>query len=275
MKKDNSLFAAIRPLLLGIIMLTISSLSCNTLIPSAEVTLTPEAPQSSPIAVEKATATQKAATVEPATPTEEISLPTPTETQEQTSPDPQGSVLLVDDFEDSSSGWEIGDYDTGSVGYANGAYFVDATEDDSLMWGLAYKVFENTAITVETRQVSAPSNDNNGYGVMCRVQSNDDGYILRISGDGYAAIQYFMDGELHQLVEWFESPSINQGNAANTILAICDGPTLVLIVNGDEVARATDTTFTRGDIALATTSFEAEPTRILFDNIRVTLPDQP
>lgn len=258
-----------------LLILLAASLSCNALVPSAEVTLEPTEDQSPPSALEKPTATEQSADIPSIEPTEDKSQPVLPATEDVTNPNQPGSVLFFDDFEDPSSGWEIGDYDMGSVGYANGSYFVESIAKDNLMWGLAGKVFEDTDITVEASQITAPSNDNNGYGVMCRVQSNDDGYILRISGDGYAAIQYFEGGELFQIVEWFESPLINLGNATNTIRVVCDGPELILFVNGAEAARATHTKFTRGDIALTATSYEEEPTRVLYDNIRVSVPDTP
>ena len=114
----------------------------------------------------------------------------------------------------------------------------------------------------------------NGYGVMCRVQPNNDGYILRISGDGYAGIHYFLEGEPGDLVDWTVTPHINTGNSRNTIRVICDGPRLALFVNGNLVAEATDTKFTSGDIALTATTYETEPTKILYDNIRVVLPQR-
>lgn len=201
----------------------------------------------------------------------------PAQSQKAT-PDSQQSAApslpFVDDFEDSNSGWEIGDYDSGSIGYQNGSYFVEATEDANLMWGLAGQNFENVEITVESTQVLAPGNDNNGYGVMCRVQPDNDGYIFRISGDGYAGIHYFLEGEPGDLVDWAETPHINTGNSRNTIRVICNGPRLALLVNGNLVAETTDTKFTSGDIALAATTYETEPTKILYDNIRVVLPQR-
>jgi len=241
-------------------------LSCNTLTSDSverEISTTPPIP-------ETAVPTEKPEEPDAVVTPQGQKASTP-EIEPTSQPQPPG-VLLEDNFENPDSGWEIGDYDSGSVGYENGSYFVEATIEDNLMWGTAGMVFENTDITVETRQIAAPPNDNNGYGIMCRVQSGDDGYALRISGDGYAAIQYFLGGELVQLVEWFETPLIRQGNTANIMRAVCDGPNLSLYINGELAAQATDYTFNRGDIALAATSFEPEPTKILFDNITVILP---
>ncbi len=181
-------------------------------------------------------------------------------------------VLLQDGFGDSSSGWEVGDYDTGSVGYTEGAYYVTSIEKEQMMWGLASGNFSDVIVEIDTTQVSAPGNDNNAYGVMCRVQSNDDGYVLRISGDGLYAIQSIVDGEFESLVEWTTSGVIHQGNATNHIRAVCDGPYLALFVNGELLAEVEDDTFASGDIGLTATTFEDTPTEVRFDDLVVLAP---
>jgi hypothetical protein len=152
-------------------------------------------------------------------------------------------------------------------------YFVTSTAEEQIMWGLANQSFSDVVIEVDAMQVSAPSNDNNAYGVMCRVQTNGkDGYMLRISGDGYSSIHKVVDGNLEVLVDWAESEAIRQGNAMNRLRAVCDGSAVALFANGELVAEARDTTFTDGDIALTATTFEDEATEVHFDNLVVTRP---
>ena len=183
-----------------------------------------------------------------------------------------GQVLLSEDFSDPSSGWEVGDYPSGSVGYTSDAYFVISLGDSDVMWGLAYQDFDNLQMEFEATQVRAPANDNNGYGVMCRVQENSDGYILRVSGDGYYSIFKVSDGEVVPLVDWETSDAINLGNDTNRFRVICDGSLLVLEVNGTQLAATEDTEFSRGDIAFTATSFEDGPTEVRFDNLTVSAP---
>jgi hypothetical protein len=181
-------------------------------------------------------------------------------------------VLFEDDFSNPGSGWEVGDYNDGSVGYRDGVYFVTSTFEDKYIWGVANQFFSDIVIDVDATQISAPANDNNAYGVMCRVQPNgEDGYALRISGDGFYGIHKVSDG-FEPLVDWTESDAIRQGNATNRLRAVCDGPNLVLFVNGELVAEASDATFAEGDIALSATTFEAEGTEVLFDNVVVSRP---
>jgi len=187
---------------------------------------------------------------------------------------PSGTVLLQDDFSDPNSGWETGDYDGGSLRYAGGAYAVVSTQEGRMMWGVANRNFADLVIDVDATQIVAPSNDNNGYGVFCRVQpgSTGDGYALLISGDGYYTIQRITNGDYEPLVDWTTSGAIRQGNATNHIRAVCNGTYLALSVNGVLLAEANDATYASGDIALVAGTLETEPTEIHFDNLVVTVP---
>ena len=159
------------------------------------------------------------------------------------------------------------------MGYIGGAYSVKTVVDDNVMWGLANQSFSDLVLEVDATQVSAPANDNNGYGVMCRVQPNGkDGYLLRVSGDGFHAIHKAVGDSAEPLMDQAESGAIRQGNATNRLWTVCDGAYLALFINGELVAEASDTSFTEGDIALTATTFEDEATEVHFDNLVVTRP---
>lgn len=195
--------------------------------------------------------------------------PLPTETPP---PPPPLGILFEDDFSDPRSGWEVGDYDTGSVGYKDGVYFVTSLGNGDTMWGMANRSFDNLIVEVDATQISAPANNNNDYGVVCREQGNGDGYYLLVSGDGYYGIAKAEEGSFEWLVEFTRSDVIRQGNATNHIRAICDGTRLVLFVNGQRLATAEDGTFARGDVALTATSYEDRPTEVHFDDLVVRRP---
>ncbi len=188
-------------------------------------------------------------------------------------PTPEVSnVIFQDDFGNPASGWEIGEYDTGDVGYKDGVYFVTSTTEDQVMWGVANRSFDNCVIEVDATQILAGPESNNAYGVVCRDQGNGDGYYLRISGDGYYGIAIAQDGEFEALVEWTRSSAIRQGNASNQIQAICNGSILALSANGELLVTTEDSTFASGDIALTATTYEGKGTEVHFDNLVVRSP---
>lgn len=185
----------------------------------------------------------------------------------------KSEVLFQDDFSDPKSGWEVGEYDTGKVGYGNGYYYVVSYGDSETMWGVANRFFSDVVIEVDATQVSGPVN--NDYGVICRSADpgNGVGYYMLISGDGYYAIVKGTDAGFEWLVDFTESSAIRQGkNATNHIRAVCSGSKLSLTVNGVLLAEAKDSEFTGGYIALTATSYEDTPTEVHFDNLVVTAP---
>lgn len=209
-------------------------------------------------------------------PTDEV-LPTPTEmlTQAPPTPAPDQVTLFVDDFSDANSGWEIGDYGDGSVGYKDGAYFVISLNENMNMWGAAFRDFTDIVIEADAIQIYGPANNNNDYGVMCRVQSDGsecDGYSFNISGDGFCSIQRAVGDEFFDLVEWTFSDVIRQGNAVNHLKVICDGSRLVFFVNDILLVETADTHFSSGDIAFSATTYETEYTEVHFDNVVVSSP---
>jgi hypothetical protein len=187
-------------------------------------------------------------------------------------PSGSGDTMFEDDFSDPGTGWEVGDYDTGSVGYRDGSYFVTSLGYGDTMWGVASTSFRDIDITVDATQITAGPEDNNDYGIACRVQNDGSGYYLLISGDGGFAILKGYEEGYETLVDWTATDAVRQGNANNSIRAVCDGSTITLYANGKRLATADDTTFSNGDIALTATSYEDVLTEIHFDNIVVTKP---
>jgi len=183
-----------------------------------------------------------------------------------------GSTLFQDNFSNSSSGWEVGDYEGGSVGYQGGAYAVVSGKTNSTMWGVANRSFDNVAIEVDATQASAGPESNNDYGVVCREQGDGNGYYLLVSGDGFYAILKSVGKKFEPLVDWTESDAVKQGNATNRIKAVCNGSTLELFVNGERLTSAEDSTYTKGDIALTATTYEDAATEVHFDNLTVRNP---
>jgi hypothetical protein len=250
----GALFCIGIPVVIGLVMLISGGGGVS------DVTATPEpAVTRQPTAVPPTTMPTLVPTIPPPT-------PRPTNTPEPVLP---GGILFQDDFSDSNSGWDDEDFENGRVGYGNGYYFATSEAEGIAIWGVANQNFADVVIDVDATQVSAPSNDNNAYGLMCRAQSDGDGYLLRVSGDGFYAIHRIVDGDFQPLVNWTTSDVINQGNDSNHLRAVCDGSQLALFVNGEMIAEAEDDTFSEGDIGLTATTFEVDSTEVQFDNLVV------
>ena len=204
---------------------------------------------------------------------------TPTPTQEWVPPPDElvSPASFFDDFGDPVSGWEIGEYPIGSVGYSMGEYFVRCEQEDQIMWGQRQEWYGDVTIQVTGRQSIGPDNNNTGYGVLCRVNYDPDddligGYAFRIAGDGYYAITSFIEGDSVHLVEWTFSEIVRQGNAENQLQVICAGDHLSFYVNGVFIAETWDDFFSSGDVGLIGVNYEAGVAEFLFDHFSLSSP---
>jgi hypothetical protein len=192
---------------------------------------------------------------------------------------PSAEILLTDDFSVESAEMETYADDNGSTETRDGVYVLRAI-GDLWHWGRSVSQFDDTIIEVDVFMELGPSNDNAGFGVICRLSEREDtsidGYLFAISGDGYYTIRSITSSNMSALVDWTYSDVVRQGNTTNQIRATCDGDDLILEVNGEVIATAAaipgGSTF--GSIAFAGISFESAErvAEIHFDNLVVSRP---
>lgn len=178
-------------------------------------------------------------------------------------------VLFFDGFNDPDSGWSIFSDDYGSADYVDGKYQVKAIQENQYNWGVAGKNFDNVKIDVDVDVIMTNSDQNDAFGVDCRIQENGDGYGFRISSDGYYAIELYNNQENIGLVDFEYDDAIFTDGRTNHITAVCDGSQLTLWVNDIQLASVQDSTFSSGDLALTALSFETDPITVAFDNLEV------
>jgi hypothetical protein len=206
-----------------------------------------------------------------------ISLPTVEVQVDPTQEPVTGTIVYQDDF--SSKTGKVEEYmdENGIVGVKDGVYSVQ-NFSEKWAWSRISVTTSDSIIQVQARQVSGPSDNNTGYGVICRLgYSQDtgvDGYLLAISGDGFASIQKIDDNKFTALVDWTSNSAINTGNNDNTLKASCIGDQLTLEVNGEVMAEATDSTFTSGDAGFAGASYNKDflIMQVDFDDLVISEP---
>lgn len=192
---------------------------------------------------------------------------------------PAINVLYSDDFSVESAEMETFTDENGSAGTRDGVYFIQTT-GDKWQWGRSDSEFDNTVIEFDVTMFAGPSNDNAGFGVICRLTLREDtsvdGYLLAISADGYYTIRSITASSMSPLVDWSFSDVIRQGNASNKVRATCNGSELTLEVNNQLIASASTggAGTAPGAIAFAAISFEEnEPlVEVHFDNLVVSQP---
>ena len=190
------------------------------------------------------------------------------------------NVLYKDDFSDPSSGWlqltdadGITDYDSGS--YRIRVDTIGEAKNGMDIWSHPGVNLEgDIRIEVDATKIGGP--DENDMGVLCRYSKKNDAYnfyYFVITSDGFVGIAKMKDSNSTLISsDKLQSSDAIQPTSTNHIRADCIGSSLTLYVNGTQVATATDSEYTGGDIGLLAGTFNSPGTDIHFDNFIVTKP---
>jgi hypothetical protein len=112
-------------------------------------------------------------------------------------------------------------------------------------------------------------NFENGYGVMCRANSDGDGYYFMINPNGYFSIQMGDSKGIHALVDWQHSKAIKPDIDRNSIRAVCVGDYLAMYINDTFVAEVSDMTYTSGYTGLSVAADANTDVDAAFDNLAI------
>lgn len=174
---------------------------------------------------------------------------------------------FTDDFSDPSSGWDRNSDTDGVTDYSNGKYQILVKGTSLRLWATPGQNYTGD-VNIDVDATKAGGPDDNILGVICRYQDTDNFYRFFISSDGYAAIGKRLAGESTLISSDKMQPAsaIHTGAATNHIRASCIGSVLTLSVNGQEVARVTDSSLDHGDVGLIAGTYDTGGVNILFDN---------
>lgn len=112
-------------------------------------------------------------------------------------------------------------------------------------------------LAVDAEQIIGP--DNNGYGVVFRIQAGGNSYYrFRISGDGWAKFDKSVNSVRTPIQDWALAPSVKTGNAKNHIEIVANGNLFTFRVNGDTLYTIADSSFSSGYIGFAAIKYVAQ-----------------
>jgi len=187
-------------------------------------------------------------------------------------------VSVTIDFS-SADDFETDAFEDGSrIVIENGEYVLTATNADrsrylvgKSIWGedesTPYPSLKNVVIEVEAQPRAG--DEDNWYGVMCRVGADGSGYAFLIGADGFWSIAVSDGRSLDTLEEWRQSDTIKKGNSRNIIQAYCVDDYLALYVNGEFVGDHRDNELnTVGGFAVVAGGIEENVVTVVFDNLR-------
>lgn len=238
-----------------VVVLALVTLACGL----QRVTPTPVPPNTQP----------PAATDMPVLPTQApaaTDLPILPTTPSLPSLPPQGDgILYQDDFSTSNSNWQL----------QNDADFLRELRDGALVLGIVPTMTDawtslntetpgDVQIDVDVTKLSGP--DKSDFGVMCGLQDRNNFFALTAGPNGLVEIFKYVDGTHTEVMSLDYHPAVLP-SGTNHISAVCQGSTLRLAVNGQEVATATDTSLKPGGSGLIIGTFEEGNVNYAFDNL--------
>ena len=201
-------------------------------------------------------------------------VPLPTQTDEPVS---SSDVLYEDDF--SAGGrttWGTGTDTESSVEYLNDGLNMQLLKENYIVWSSPNdQKYEN--IHMEVTVLNNGTDSATAFGFMCYQQYpiTDSRYYLAITPGGEYAIgkaALALDDEiLSNNGEWGKSDLISKDAASYRIGADCGSGKLVLYVDGQQIASASDTTYTNGGITLFIWSGnKVDSVNVTFDDFVMT-----
>jgi hypothetical protein len=170
-----------------------------------------------------------------------------------------------DDVED----WRLSTDAAASVDVEGGALHIRVQQPGQVAWAASERKFGDFELRVEATQVDGPVN--NEYGVLIRMQGDDEFYAFSVSGDGYVRAARYAAASWSLLgSDWMPHDAVQQGSATNVLEVIAEGATFSFLVNGEQVLAVEDDALERGGIGLYAGAFDMPDVHIAFDNLTVT-----
>ena len=180
-----------------------------------------------------------------------------------------GTVVIHDDFSDPKSGWPTTTDELGSNSYQKGEYLFTVTPPKKIVWVNGGDILTDSEMNINARVVK--TSKMGGYGLLCRLNKDQEFYGFEVTEDGYYTIWKRIKGEYVFLQYWAQSDLVS-GSKSMKITASCIGDQLSLAVDGKLLAKVTDTSLSSGNPGMFVETYDNGGFTIAFDNYDVSKP---
>ncbi|HAV77346.1 MAG TPA: hypothetical protein DCX53_08335 [Anaerolineae bacterium] len=186
----------------------------------------------------------------------------------------QDIILFEDDFSDPLSGWPTIQNTQGGYSYQPDGYHITVNEQNAILWAKTNREDDNA--TIQTDAQPSVNGANSYYGLLCRIQDDQNFYYFLIRSNGGYNIGKYKNSVFEPFFPegWRQSDAINQGEQTNHIKADCLGETLRLSVNNVILGEATDSEFATGASGIVAAALDNQVFDVIFNNFLITKPGQ-
>ncbi|MFZ5920158.1 MAG: family 16 glycoside hydrolase [Chloroflexota bacterium] len=202
-------------------------------------------------------------------PTEETETPPPTE-------EPPAEKFFTDEFDDGLDNWDYsltggGLHDKAKVEIQNGKLVFDLRDVDLYTFLYSKNTYDDVRVTINVENFGINKSD---ITLMCRYDETVGWYSFTVAMNGkynIAARDQFIK---KSYVIFNGATNAIRVGQRNEISVVCQGETLILYVNGEEVRRIEETKygFEEGKVVLSATTYTVYPINLAVENIQISAP---
>ena len=178
-------------------------------------------------------------------------------------------IIIVDKFDGNSSiQWLLESDELGQTGIQNGELVFSIPAAGVARYATAQGIIAGNFIA-EVEVIQRGGSTNSGYGMLIRVQDNQQFYRFDVTGNGYYMVEKrSAGGGVERLSQdWQQTSLLLTGTDVRNLLKVeARGSTLTFFINGFEVFEISDPAFSSGGIALDAGTFDQGGLIVAFDN---------
>ncbi len=221
----------------------------------------------------KATDTEAAPeATEPPRPTKTPEAGTTVEPTGAPPPEP-GDVIYLTDFDDLND-WTtifaLPETDEYTADINRGKLYIQVDVRDTTVYAFYDLAFDQSDVQIDAAVETVAGPNRNNVSLVCRA-TGDGWYEFSMNSGGLWVIWRYDDNGFKSLKEG-ATTAINLQKAENHLTAVCEGETLTLIVNDQEVGSVTDDTFVSGQVGVSVSTFDIKGAGVEFDALAVSIP---
>lgn len=183
--------------------------------------------------------------------------------------EPEGNVILSEEFEDNINDWALYDDVDGSIDIINGQLVFEVNAERLIYWSTLPGQYDSLIMAAEP-EILNPVGDSD-FGFVCGYEDADNFTALEISEDGYYSIWKYEFGEYISLVEWTYADVLASGGPL-TLAAYCGPDRLALAANDTLLAETVDPNYRPGSVGLAAGCWDNPNLRLGFENFYILQP---
>ncbi len=257
--------------LAALLALALATLACGALSGGGGATETPPKPrvptQTAKAAAPSAEAEATATKAPRPTPTPQPALPSPTP------PPSPGDIVYFTDFDDLDD-WTtifaLPETDNYTAEIQQGKLYIQVDDRNTTIYAFYDLDLGQPDVQIDADVETVAGPNRNNISLICRATS-EGWYEFSMNSGGHWIIWINDDTGIRALKQG-DSLAINLQKAKNHLTVVCQGDTLTLYVNDEEVGSVSDDTFAAGQVGVSVSTFEIKGAGVEFDYVAVSIP---